>query len=87
MISYALFACRIWVRLYWKQWHLFVSDIWLLIAALSALGVVICDTFQYQAGAMSDFNTVSVALGKVSNQMQAALISSTASICRRLLIR
>jgi len=65
VLAYILVALRLTGRVVFKQTHLFVSDIWLLLASACVLGLVICDTLTYQMGAMSDFDMVSDSLGKV----------------------
>lgn len=53
-LAYVFVGLRIAVRIHWKQKHLIISDIWLVLAALCVLGLVICDTITYRMGRMAD---------------------------------
>ncbi|KAK8085522.1 hypothetical protein PG997_006793 [Apiospora hydei] len=53
-LAYIFVGLRIAVRVHWKQKHLIISDIWLVLAALCVLGLVICDTITYRMGRMAD---------------------------------
>jgi len=66
VLAYILVGLRVSVRLMLKQRHLVVSDGLLLLGALCLLGLVICDTITFHAGAMSDFSMKSEELGKVA---------------------
>lgn len=45
---------------------LLLSDVFLLLAALACLGVVICDTLTFKAGAMSNFTDPRIPILKVT---------------------
>lgn len=64
------------MRISLKQQQLLLSDIWLLAASVAAIGVVICDTITYRFGAMSDFNVVRPALGKVRENNSSLIFAS-----------
>jgi len=55
-IAYVLVVMRLVVRVALKQRHLVLSDVFLVVGALCALGIVICDTISYRMGAMDDYN-------------------------------
>ncbi|KAK3304928.1 uncharacterized protein B0T15DRAFT_255994 [Chaetomium strumarium] len=65
VLAYLLVGMRLAVRVMLKQRHLFISDLWLLLASACVLGLVTCDTLTYQKGAMSDFTMVDESLGKI----------------------
>lgn len=66
-LAYAFVFARIYVRLRMRRERLKWADCWLLIALLSAQGLVICDTITYSMNAMDNFTVTSVSLDKVCN--------------------
>ncbi|KAK6855274.1 hypothetical protein PG995_008806 [Apiospora arundinis] len=65
-LAYIFVSLRIAVRIHWKQKHLIISDIWLVLAALCVLGLAICDTITYKMGRMADpTNKANVQLRKI----------------------
>ncbi|KAJ4324098.1 hypothetical protein N0V84_004064 [Fusarium piperis] len=64
-LALSLVAARLLVRLYLNRDHLYVADIWLLVAIFSALGLLICDTLAFQTGDMANFTNPSVRLWKI----------------------
>lgn len=48
-----LVATRLSVRLFQQRQSLLVSDILLIVCAIDALGLAVCDTMSYRLGAMS----------------------------------
>ncbi|KAH6883988.1 hypothetical protein B0T10DRAFT_531538 [Thelonectria olida] len=64
VLAITLVVARICVRVFMKRDRLNVSDIWLIIAAFSALGLVVCDTMAYKAHVMDNFTTTSVSIWK-----------------------
>ncbi|KAH7031449.1 uncharacterized protein B0I36DRAFT_122959 [Microdochium trichocladiopsis] len=59
-LAYVFLGLRLTVRITQRQTSLIWSEVWLVLGALWLLGLVICDTLTFEAGAMSDFNTVTV---------------------------
>ncbi|KAL8391835.1 hypothetical protein RB595_002150 [Gaeumannomyces hyphopodioides] len=67
-LAWILVGLRVSVRFRMNHAHLLVivvSDLLLVLAALSILGLVVCDTLTYRMGAMSDFGMISEELGKI----------------------
>lgn len=64
-VSYVFVGLRIYARLFRLREKLAVSDWILILSAINALGLIICDTLTYQIGVLDDW-TPSVALSKVS---------------------
>ncbi|KAF7555330.1 hypothetical protein G7Z17_g2246 [Cylindrodendrum hubeiense] len=60
-----LVAARLFVRLQMNKDRIHWADAWLLIATCSALGLLICDTLAYQAGAMFNFVDPGVRMLKI----------------------
>lgn len=73
-LAYIFVGLRIAVRIHWKQKHLIISDIWLVLAAFCILGLVICDTITYRMGRMADPTSLAnVELRKVSSSQLLVL--------------
>ncbi|KAL8415247.1 hypothetical protein RB594_006187 [Gaeumannomyces avenae] len=66
-LAWLLVGLRISVRFQMNKTRLLVvvSDLLLVLGALSILGLVICDTLTYRMGAMSDFGAIGEDLGKI----------------------
>jgi hypothetical protein len=64
------------VHIQMRMRALLLSDIFLLLATLSCLGVVICDALTYKAGAMSNFSDPTVPILKVS-------VTEVEAVCTR----
>jgi hypothetical protein len=65
-LAVILFSARVMVHIQMHMSALLLSDAILLFATLACLGVVICDTLTYRAGAMTDFTMPSIFILKVS---------------------
>ena len=55
-MAYLLVFMRMAVRISERQSHLILSDALLVAGARCALGIIICDTIFYRAGAMDDYD-------------------------------
>jgi hypothetical protein len=64
-LTVVLFGARVMVHIQMHMRALLLSDVFLLLATLACLGVVICDTLTFQAGAMSNFTDPTVLILKV----------------------
>ncbi|EJT72180.1 hypothetical protein GGTG_09047 [Gaeumannomyces tritici R3-111a-1] len=66
-LAWLLVGLRVSVRFQMDKTRLLVvvSDLLLVLGALSILGLVICDTLTYRMGAMSDFGAIGEDLGKI----------------------
>ncbi|KAF4975676.1 hypothetical protein FZEAL_7566 [Fusarium zealandicum] len=64
-VSYVFVGLRVYARLVPAREKLAWSDILLIISALDALGLIICDTLTYQMGVLDSWEP-SVALSKIS---------------------
>ncbi|KAK7429103.1 hypothetical protein QQZ08_004318 [Neonectria magnoliae] len=64
-LAIILVAARVFVRVYMNRDRIYWSDFWLLMATLSALGLIICDTLAYKANAMHNYTNPSVAVWKI----------------------
>ncbi|KAL8349163.1 hypothetical protein RB601_002018 [Gaeumannomyces tritici] len=66
-LAWLLVGLRVSVRFRMDKTRLLVvvSDLLLVLGALSILGLVICDTLTYRMGAMSDFGAIGEDLGKI----------------------
>lgn len=60
-----LFGARVLVHIQMRMRTLLLSDVFLLLATLSCLGVVICDVLTYKAGDMSNFESPQASIYKV----------------------
>lgn len=65
-LTVLLFGARVMVHVQMHMRALLHSDVFLLLATLSCLGVVICDILTFKAGAMSNFEDPSAHIRKVS---------------------
>ncbi|TDZ67769.1 hypothetical protein CTRI78_v002607 [Colletotrichum trifolii] len=63
--SYVFVGLRIYARLFRLREKLALSDWLLILSAINALGLIICDTLTYQLGVMDSWES-SVALSKIS---------------------
>lgn len=57
ILAYLFVAARIYTRLFRLRAKLNVSDYLLIVSALDALGLIICDTLTYQMGVMDEYET------------------------------
>ncbi|KAG9206246.1 hypothetical protein G6514_004970 [Epicoccum nigrum] len=65
VLAYAFVGARIYTRLIRLRQKLDWSDYLLIVSALDALALIICDTLTYQMGVLDDYET-SVKLSKIS---------------------
>lgn len=65
IFAYLFVAARIYTRIVRLRSKLDWSDWLLILSALDALGLIICDTLTYRMGVMDEYET-SVKLSKVS---------------------
>ncbi|KAK2051222.1 archaeal flagellin N-terminal-like domain-containing protein [Colletotrichum caudatum] len=65
MASYVFVGLRVYTRLFRLREKLVLSDYLLILSAVNALGLIICDTLTYQMGVMDNWEP-SVALSKIS---------------------
>jgi hypothetical protein len=68
VFAYVFVAARIYTRLFRLREKLNASDYLLLMSALVALGLIICDTFTYQMGVLDSYET-SEKLSKVKKKL------------------
>lgn len=68
-LAYIVVGARLWVRLYLKRTRLILADVFLLIALISAQGLLVCDTLTYQMGQMNNFTDPDERLMKVRGGM------------------
>ncbi|KAH8690413.1 hypothetical protein GQ44DRAFT_636759, partial [Phaeosphaeriaceae sp. PMI808] len=64
-LAILLAAARFSLHLRMGNRNLLLPDLWLLVTVLCCLGLIICDTITYHAGAMSDFTTTSSLIRQV----------------------
>ncbi|KAK1978704.1 archaeal flagellin N-terminal-like domain-containing protein [Colletotrichum cereale] len=64
-VSYVFVSLRMYTRLFRLREKLALSDYLLILSALTALGLIICDTLTYQMGVMDNWEP-SVRLSKIS---------------------
>ncbi|KAL6404544.1 hypothetical protein AUP68_13937 [Ilyonectria robusta] len=64
-LAIILVAARLFVRLFMIKDRMHWSDVWLLISACSALGLIICDTLAYRANVMDTHIDLGVPILKV----------------------
>ncbi|KAH7018781.1 hypothetical protein EDB80DRAFT_869471 [Ilyonectria destructans] len=64
-LAIILVAARLFVRLFMIKDRIHWSDVWLLISACSALGLIICDTLAYQANVMDTHTSLGAPILKV----------------------
>ncbi|KAK2034862.1 archaeal flagellin N-terminal-like domain-containing protein [Colletotrichum zoysiae] len=65
MTSYVFVGLRVYARLFRLREKLVLSDYLLILSAVNALGLIICDTLTYQMGVMDNWEP-SVTLSKIS---------------------
>ena len=65
ILAYVFVAARLYTRLFRVREKLSWADWLLIVSALDALGLIICDTLTYRMGVLDEYET-SVKLSKVS---------------------
>ena len=54
-LTFMFVAARVYTRLFHLRQRLDLSDYLLIVSALDALGLIICDTLTFQMGVMDDY--------------------------------